>query len=155
MAQGIDRVAIANLLRQGLKYADVAEQTGCSYRSVATVAEEIGMSRKQPSHKDAVPWTLDERHKLSMPAQRLRDLSRLSQGLYVDVHRKIGALRWAQQLVDEGLDIAYEPDHEPSWVSPDGGFYAIEATATPGRTHVGKWLKAATGKPVRRTVRQA
>ncbi|MFI9591007.1 helix-turn-helix domain-containing protein [Nonomuraea sp. NPDC052265] len=154
MPQSIDRIRIAQLLRQGMRYADVAEEAGCSYRSVSSVAEEIGLARKQVSHKEALPWTLEERHKLSMPAQRLRDLSRLAQELPVDAHRKIGALRWAQTLIDEGLDISYEPDAPPSPHCPDGGFFTFPATTTAGRTHVGKWLGKATGKPVRRSARR-
>lgn len=153
MATGVDRIEIARLLRQGMKYADVARECGCSYRTVSSVAEEIGIARKQASHKEALPWTVIKDHKLSMPAQRLRDLSRLAQGLHVDAHRKIGAIRWAQQLVDQGLDVSYNPDAGPSTFCPDGGFYTIPAKGDPADTHVGKWLSKATGMPVRRSTR--
>ncbi|MEQ4716129.1 helix-turn-helix domain-containing protein [Nonomuraea sp. B19D2] len=150
----VDRSQVVAMLRDGEKYGVIAAALGCSYRTVAGIAKEAGLSRTQADHKEALPWTLEERHKLSMPAQRLRDLSRLAQGLPVDVHRKIGALRWAQYLVDEGWDVAYDPDHGPSPICPDGGFYTIEATTTAGKTHIGALLAKATGKPVRRSARR-
>ncbi|WP_344580525.1 helix-turn-helix domain-containing protein [Nonomuraea roseoviolacea] len=148
----IERSRLDVLLAEGKKYGDIAKEVGCSYSTVAHRAGELGLSRRQPDHKEAIPWPLDARHKLAMPAQRLRDLSRLGKGLPVDAYRRVGALRWAQGLVDAGWDVGYDPDAEPSEFCPDGGFYVFDATEPIGETHVGKVLAKATGKPARRRV---
>ncbi|WP_428834782.1 winged helix-turn-helix domain-containing protein [Nonomuraea roseola] len=138
------RARMLDLLRQGVNYADIASELGISYSSVAHHARNAGFGRRQPSHKAALPWTLAPRHKLCMPAQRLRDLSRLSQGLDVDAYKRAGAIRWAQDLVAKGLDVAYEVDAPPSEFSLDGGFYTVAAaSADPRETHIGRVLQAA------------
>lgn len=141
----VSRAELKKLLDQGLKYAEIARELNCSYSSVAHIARDLGYGRGSASHKEALPWTLTDAHKLSPPAQYLRDLSRLAQGLPVGVYRRSTALRWAQAIVDSGRDIAYDPDMPPNPACDDGGFYFVEVAngVNPDSTHVGRWLQAA------------
>jgi hypothetical protein len=146
----LDRSRLDAMLKKGMAYKDIAERMPCSYSAVAHRAKAIGVARKQADHSEALPWTLAPQHKLAMPAQRLRDLSRMGQGLHLDTHKRIGALRWAQNLIDAGLDIGYEPNAEGSDFCPLGGFFTFPTNEPPELTHVGKVLAKASGVRVMR-----
>lgn len=140
----VDELRLKALLREGVKYAEIAERLGVSYSSVAHHARKLGYGRSLADHSAALPWKLAEQHRLSPPAQYLRDLSRVSQGLTVEVYRRSCAIRWAQRLVANNYDIAYKADVPPNDFCADGGFHRIPAGSdNPLETHVGRILHSA------------
>ncbi|WP_433224442.1 hypothetical protein [Microtetraspora malaysiensis] len=140
----IDREAVKRLLDKGMKYGDIASEIGCSYKTVCNVANELGMTKRQPNHKEAVPWTLGAAHKKSVPAQYMRELSRLAQGERVSAHTRATVIRWAQAIVSAGQDIAYDPAVRPNEFCIDGGFYLVHAdNKRPLGTHIGRLLDRA------------
>jgi hypothetical protein len=138
---------LKTLLDQKVKYADIAEELGISYSSVAHLAGKFGRTKKLADHSEALPWKLAERHKVSAPAQYLRDLSRVAQGLNVEIYRRSCAIRWAQRLVGQGMDVAYDPEMGINDLCADGGFYRVEAKSdNPLETHIGRVLHKAMEK---------
>ncbi|WP_433434577.1 GcrA family cell cycle regulator [Nonomuraea sp. CA-141351] len=140
----IDRDRLLELLQAGLSYSEIAEQLGASYSGVAHAVKRMGLSRKQLTHSDAIPWTVKEEHKRTAPLQYMRELSQMAKGKMISAHRQATAIRWAQGLVEQGLDVSYDPDAPPSDFCPQGGFHLIPADE--GTSHVAGLLEAASQK---------
>ncbi len=88
--------------------------------------------------QQALPWKLRREHSQTGPATNLRNLSAAAQGRTVPKDKLNTALRWANRLVDGGLDIAYDPEH---------GFQEVPAE---GSSHIGRVLaevQATIGEP--------
>ncbi len=85
-------------------------------------------------HSAALPWKLNRSHSQSGPATNLRNLSAAAQGKAVPKEKINTALRWASRLVENGLDIDYDPEK---------GFYEKEASAG---SHVERVLRSAEEK---------
>ncbi|MFI6502775.1 hypothetical protein [Nonomuraea typhae] len=128
----IDRDELAQLVGRGLSVAELAQHFGVSESGVLQAKRAAGLSRDMLDHKAALPWKVAREHAQSGPATNLRNLSAAAQGRAPQAERLNTALRWAQRLVDNGLDVAYDPA---------GGF--TEVAAAGGYSHVGTVLEAA------------
>ncbi|GAA3136984.1 hypothetical protein GCM10010466_29740 [Planomonospora alba] len=150
--QRVSREDIRRLIASGKPYGDIATELGCSYSTVAHAARELGFGRALLSHKNAIPWKLRREHQKTMPADYLRELSRMEQGRpATDPYKRATAVSWAQRLLEQGLDVSYDPKAGPSEFCPAGGFHTVDASdAPPLETHIGKLLDAAIrNAPVR------
>ncbi|MGV9777667.1 hypothetical protein [Streptosporangium sp. NPDC003464] len=128
----IDQDELRRLVRQGLSNAELAARFGVSESGILQAKRAAGLSKPMLDHSRAIPWKLDRSHSQSGPATNLRNLSSVAQGRAIPSEKLNTALRWADRLVADGLDVAYEPDR---------GFHEIPAV--PGRSLVETVLAAA------------
>ncbi|WP_101783450.1 hypothetical protein [Nonomuraea indica] len=128
----IDRDELARLVGAGLSVQALAAHFGVSESGVLQAKRAAGLAKPMLDHSRAVPWKVARAHIQSGPATNLRNLSAAAQGRPPAPERLNTALRWAQRLVDAGLDVAYDPVE---------GFG--EVPAAPGGSHVAAVLAAA------------
>ncbi|MFI9551994.1 hypothetical protein [Nonomuraea endophytica] len=105
----IDRDELARLVAQGLSVAELAGHFGVSESGVLQAKRSAGLVKGLLDHKAALPWKVAREHTQSGPATNLRNLSAAAQGRAPQPERLNTALRWAQRLVDNDLDVAYDP----------------------------------------------
>lgn len=127
----IDRAELARLVTDGWSVQRIAEHFGVSESGVLQAKRATGLAKPMLDHSGAIPWKLSREHTQSGPATNLRNLSALAQGRELSPEKVNTALRWAQRLVDGGLDISY---------SPETGFQEIPAAP---ESHVAMVLAAA------------
>ncbi|MEV1172109.1 hypothetical protein [Nonomuraea sp. NPDC049784] len=128
----IDRRELARLVAEGMSVQELAVHFGVSESGVLQAKRAAGLAKPMLDHSRAVPWKLARVHAQSGPATNLRNLSAAAQGKPPAAERLNTALRWAQRLVDEGLDVRYDAAE---------GF--SEVPAPPGGSHVAAVLAAA------------
>ncbi|MEV4469451.1 hypothetical protein AB0K18_03530 [Nonomuraea sp. NPDC049421] len=128
----IDRDELARLVAQGRSVQELAAHFGVSESGVLQAKRAAGLAKPMLDHSAALPWKLARTHSQSGPATNLRNLSAAAQGKPPAAERLNTALRWAQRLVDAGLDVRYDPAE---------GF--SEVPASPGGSHVAAVLEAA------------
>ncbi|WP_219462986.1 hypothetical protein [Nonomuraea rhizosphaerae] len=128
----IDRGELARLVAEGLSVQELAVHFGVSESGVLQAKRAAGLAKAMLDHSGAVPWKLERSHAQSGPATNLRNLSAAAQGKPPAPERLNTALRWAQRLVDAGLDVDY-----------DSRIGFREVAAAPGGSHVAAVLEAA------------
>lgn len=128
----IDRAELARLVAEGMSVQELAAHFGVSESGVLQAKRAAGLAKPMLDHSAAVPWKLARVHAQSGPATNLRNLSAAAQGKPPAAERLNTALRWAQRLVDAGLDVRYDAAE---------GF--SEVPASPGGSHVAGVLEAA------------
>ncbi|GGP08387.1 hypothetical protein LDL08_22460 [Nonomuraea glycinis] len=128
----IDRDELARLVAEGLSVQELAARFGVSESGVLQAKRAAGLAKPMLDHSRAVPWKLARAHAQSGPATNLRNLSAAAQGRPPAAERLNTALRWAQRLVDAGLDVSYDPA---------AGFTEVPADAA--GSHVASVLAAA------------
>ncbi|MEU5878193.1 hypothetical protein [Spirillospora sp. NPDC047279] len=114
-----------------MTYAQIAEATGLTESGVAQAVRRYKLQRKpRLDHKWAVPWSVLRDHsggKGGKVYKYLRDLSVIAQGGDISDDGIATAIRWAQNLVDQDLDIDYDRDQPPNDESIVGGFFTKPA----------------------------
>lgn len=130
----IDQGELRRLVREGLSNAELAARFGVSESGVLQAKRAAGLSKPMLDHSRALPWKLDRSHNQSGPATNLRNLSSVAQGRAIPAEKLNTALRWADRLVANGLDISYESGR---------GFQEVPASA--GRSLVETVLSEARG----------
>lgn len=128
----IDRAELARLVAEGMSVQELAAHFGVSESGVLQAKRAAGLAKPMLDHGAAIPWKLSRAHSQSGPATNLRNLSAAAQGRPPASERLNTALRWAQRLVDAGLDVRYDPAE---------GFSEVPASAE--RSHIAKVLDAA------------
>lgn len=136
-------------IEAGETYESIGLDYGLAAISVFQAARDYGLTKPQLDHKWALPWVLAPEHKASKVAKYLRDLSSIAQGKKIREGNKATAIRWAERLVERGLDIDYSRDTPPNPESPKGGFYTKPASKAPGQWHVKVVLEKAKRGAVR------
>ncbi|WP_067177170.1 hypothetical protein [Microtetraspora niveoalba] len=116
----VDHEELARLAAAGWSNADLAARFGVTESGILQAKRAAGLSKRMTDHSRALPWKLRREHNQSGPATNLRNLSSVAQGRTVPKEKLNTALRWAGRLVDNGLDIAYDPER---------GFHEVPATA--------------------------
>lgn len=106
----IDQEELVRLAAEGWTNARLAEHFGVTESGVLQAKRAAGLSKPMTDHSRALPWKLRREHSQSGPATNLRSLSAAAQGRRIPKDRLNTALRWANRLVDNGLDIAYDPE---------------------------------------------
>lgn len=122
-----------------LPLTEVAEKTGLTVSGVNQSVRRLRKTGQLPpaerlDHSEAVPWPLAKEHSRSRVARYLRELSSVAQDKKIWVDNQNTALRWAQQLVDNGFDVDYDREEPPNEFSTQGGFFLKEAD--PDRWHL-------------------
>ncbi|NAS21029.1 hypothetical protein GT755_04930 [Herbidospora sp. NEAU-GS84] len=125
----VDHEELARLSARGWSNADLAAHFGVTESGILQAKRSAGLSKPMTDHSAALPWKLARSHSQSGPATNLRNLSAAAQGRPVPKEKINTALRWARRLVDNGLDIAYDPEQ---------GFHEIEASDV---SHIAQILK--------------
>ncbi|GAA3806059.1 hypothetical protein GCM10022226_27700 [Sphaerisporangium flaviroseum] len=120
----IDREELRRLVGEGRSNADLAAYFGVTESGILQAKRNAGLAKPMLDHGKAIPWKLNRVHNQTGPATNLRNLSAIAQGGDVPQPKINTALRWAQRLVDGGLDIAYGPEE---------GFYETPVT---GPSHI-------------------
>lgn len=128
----IDRKELARLVAEGMSVQELAVHFGVSESGVLQAKRAAGLAKQMLDHSAALPWKLARVHSQSGPATNLRNLSAAAQGKPPAAERLNTALRWAQRLVDQGLDVRY-----------DAGEGFSEVSAAPEGSHVASVLDAA------------
>ncbi|MED7925269.1 hypothetical protein SMD20_13540 [Nonomuraea sp. LP-02] len=128
----IDREELARLVAQGMSVQELAGHFGVSESGVLQAKRAAGLAKPMMDHSRALPWKLARAHAQSGPATNLRNLSAAAQGRPPAAERLNTALRWAQRLVDAGLDVRYDAAE---------GFSEVPAAA--GGSHVAVVLEEA------------
>ncbi|GAA4921458.1 hypothetical protein GCM10023334_025110 [Nonomuraea thailandensis] len=128
----IDREELTRRVAEGMSVQELAAHFGVSESGVLQAKRAAGLARPMLDHSAALPWKLARAHAQSGPATNLRNLSAAAQGKPPAAERLNTALRWAQRLVDAGLDVRY-----------DAATGFTEAPAAPQGSHVASVLSAA------------
>ncbi|GAA4039497.1 hypothetical protein [Nonomuraea soli] len=105
----VDRGELARLVAEGRTVRELAEHFGVSESGVLQAKRAAGLSKPMMDHSAALPWKLARQHAQSGPATNLRNLSAIAQGGPVTREKENTAVRWARRLVDQGLDVDYDP----------------------------------------------
>ncbi|MEV0585316.1 helix-turn-helix domain-containing protein [Nonomuraea sp. NPDC050310] len=105
----IDRAELVRLVAEGRTVRELAEHFGVSESGVLQAKRAAGVAKPQLDHSGAIPWKVAREHSQSGPATNLRNLSAIAQGSPPPQVKVNTALRWAQRLVDAGLDVRYDP----------------------------------------------
>ncbi|KAA9380068.1 hypothetical protein F5972_10705 [Microbispora cellulosiformans] len=116
----IDQEELARLAAEGWTNARLADHFGVTESGILQAKRAAGLSKRMTDHRRALPWTLRREHSQSGPATNLRNLSAVAQGRRIPADKLNTAVRWATRLVDNGLDIAYDPER---------GFHEVPAGA--------------------------
>jgi hypothetical protein len=127
----IDQEELGRLAAEGWSNARLAAHFGVTESGILQAKRAAGLSKPMTDHSRALPWKLQREHAQSGPATNLRNLSAVAQGRTVPKEKVNTAVRWASRLVDNGLDIAYEPER---------GFYELPVR---GESHVAQVLSEA------------
>ncbi|WP_062355326.1 hypothetical protein [Herbidospora yilanensis] len=130
----VDHEELARLSARGWSNADLAAHFGVTESGILQAKRSAGLSKPMTDHSAAIPWKLARPHSQSGPATNLRNLSAAAQGKPVPKEKINTALRWATRLVENGLDIAYDPER---------GFHEVEASAA---SHIAQVLRSAREK---------
>ncbi|GAB1817658.1 hypothetical protein [Herbidospora sp. RD11066] len=130
----VDQAELARLAAKGWSTADLAAHFGVTESGILQAKRSAGLSKPMTDHSAALPWKLARSHSQSGPATNLRNLSAAAQGKHVQKEKINTALRWATRLVENGLDIAYDPQK---------GFYEVEVQEP---SHIEKVLEAAKSR---------
>ncbi|MEV4168126.1 hypothetical protein [Nonomuraea sp. NPDC049709] len=123
---------MARLVAEGMSVQELAAHFGVSESGVLQAKRAAGLAKPMLDHSAALPWKIARAHSQSGPATNLRNLSAAAQGKPPAAERLNTALRWAQRLVDSGLDVRYDATE---------GF--SEVPAPPAGSHVASVLAAA------------
>ncbi|GLW06739.1 hypothetical protein Misp01_18690 [Microtetraspora sp. NBRC 13810] len=129
----IERAELERLVAGGWTVREIAQHFGVSESGVLQAKRAAGLAKPMLDHSAALPWKLGREHVQSGPATNLRNLSAVAQGRALPAEKVNTALRWAQRLVDAGLDVGYDPA---------SGFTEIPVGAE-GVSHVRTVLSAA------------
>ncbi|MCC5576307.1 MULTISPECIES: hypothetical protein [Microtetraspora] len=116
----VDHEELARLAAEGWSNADLAAHFGVTESGILQAKRAAGLSKRMTDHSRAIPWKLNREHNQSGPATNLRNLSAVAQGRTIPKEKLNTALRWANRLVENGLDIAYDPGR---------GFHEVPAAA--------------------------
>lgn len=127
----IDQDELVRLAAEGWTNARLAEHFGVTESGILQAKRAAGLSKRMTDHSRALPWKLRREHGQSGPATNLRNLSAVAQGRPIPKDKLNTAVRWASRLVDNGLDIAYDPDQ---------GFHEVPAGAD---SHIARVLAEA------------
>lgn len=117
------------LKQLGKTHKEIAEISGLTVSGVQQLLQSAGYTKPYASHKEALPWPMKTEHSKSKVAERLRWLSKLSQGIPLHKVPKRNewwtneAIRFGNDIIDRGLDIDYGRDVPPNEFSNVGGFY--------------------------------
>jgi len=107
----IDKDELRRLTAEGWSNARIAEYFGVTESGVLQAKRAAGLSKPMTDHSRALPWKLKREHSQSGPATNLRNLSAVAQGRTIPKEKLNTALRWADRLVSNDLDITYDPEH--------------------------------------------
>jgi hypothetical protein len=128
----VDHEELGRLAAQGWSNAELAAHFGVTESGVLQAKRAAGLSKPMTDHSGALPWKLNRAHSQSGPATNLRNLSAVAQGRTIPKDKLNTALRWADRLVANGLDVTYDPAE---------GFLEVPAEA--GRSHIARILAEA------------
>jgi hypothetical protein len=106
----IDQGELRRLTAEGWSNARLAAHFGVTDSGILQAKRAAGLSKPMTDHSRALPWKLSREHSQSGPATNLRNLSTVAQGRMIPKEKLNTALRWASRLVDNGLDITYDPE---------------------------------------------
>lgn len=136
----IDHEELARLTAEGWSNARLAAHFGVTESGVLQAKRAAGLTKPMTDHSRALPWKLRREHNQTGPATNLRNLSAVAQGRMIPKEKLNTALRWANRLVDNDLDITYDPEH---------GFREVPAKDP---SHIGRVLaevQTVLGEPTR------
>lgn len=125
----IDHEELARLVAEGWSNARLAERFGVTQSGILQAKRAAGLSKPMTDHSRALPWKLRREHSQSGPATNLRNLSAVAQGRTIPKEKLNTALRWADRLVDNGLDITYDPEHGFREVPVEGSSHIAQVLA--------------------------
>lgn len=115
----IDQEELARLVGRAWSNGELAAHFGVTESGILQAKRAAGLSKPMTNHSRALPWKLNRAHSQTGPATNLRNLSSVAQGRTISEEKLNTALRWAERLVESGLDIAYDPE---------GGFREVPTT---------------------------
>lgn len=119
-----DNETLKNLRRQGWSYADIAEEYGVTKGAVYLHLQEAGATRKRPSYKHLIPWTVRSEHQYAHPPMMLRLLGRREAGLQIPPVKERMLDKWLRETKEAGVVVMYHPETPPNPASPTvGGWY--------------------------------
>lgn len=145
----VEREELAQMIGEGMSYAEIAQATGLQVTGVKQAAQRYKLARKKLSHRHAIPWRVTVEHNDSVVRKYLSLLSATGQGGTVSTTELKSALRWADNLINQNLDVDYDPDKPPSDFSIQGGFYTKPADKSDW--HIYKITQQAKNRLLRRT----
>ncbi len=134
----IDRGELARLVAQGMSVQELAGHFGVSESGVLQAKRAAGLAKPMMDHSRALPWKLARAHAQSGPATNLRNLSAAAQGRPPAAERLNTALRWAQRLVDAGLDVRYDAAEGFSEVPAEAGGSHVAVVLEEARRALGE-----------------
>ncbi|GAA1276618.1 hypothetical protein Psi02_00400 [Planotetraspora silvatica] len=106
----IDQDELRSLIAEGWSNSQLAAHFGVTDSGILQAKRAAGLSKPMTDHSRALPWKLTREHSQSGPATNLRNLSAVAQGRTIPKEKLNTALRWASRLVDNDLDVTYDPE---------------------------------------------
>lgn len=118
-----DNEVLTKLRHQGWTYEDISREYGVSTSAVYLRLRQANATKRRPSHRDVIPWTVKREHTYSFPAQMLRLLGRREKGLPMPPVKARMLNKWLREIEAAGVVVCYSPDYPPNAASQAGGFY--------------------------------
>lgn len=119
-----DNSVLVGLRRDGMKYAEIAKAYGVSEAAVYLRLRQANATKRQPSYKHLLPWSVKRSHTFAYPAQMLRLLGRREKGDVLAQPQERMLDRWLREIEEAQVVVCYNQDMPPNPASSKvGGFY--------------------------------
>jgi transposase len=141
------------LHKEELSHDEIAERVGLSVSRIRQLIWQWNLQKKKyGSRKDSVPWKVAKEHSSGGVVRYLYTLDKVAKQEDYSEHDAATAFTWAQEIVDQKMDIDYDKEVPPNAISAKGGFFMKPAdTENPENWHLKKVLdRARTGRLRRR-----
>ncbi|MCT9930440.1 hypothetical protein N5079_09450 [Planotetraspora sp. A-T 1434] len=125
----VDQEELGRLTAEGWSNAQLAAHFGVTESGILQAKRAAGLSKQMTDHSRALPWKLRREHGQTGPATNLRNLSAVAQGRTITKEKLNTAIRWAGRLVDNSLDITYDPDQGFREVPAEGASHVARVLA--------------------------
>ncbi|MEU7863433.1 helix-turn-helix domain-containing protein [Nonomuraea sp. NPDC049141] len=116
---------VQRLRREGLGAPEIAKALGKSRATVFRALQRLDEVREYVRHDDVFPWPVHQMHGGTLPTKYIRTLSRAAKTGGGDMDYLMAAFRWANGMIERGVDIGYDPDYPGTDVTPEGGYYEM------------------------------
>lgn len=119
-----DNETLKRLRQQGWTYEDIANEYGVTKGAVYLQLQSAKATKKRPSYKHLIPWTVASEHAYAHPAMMLRLLGRRQNGDSIPDVKGRMLDKWLRELEAANVVVCYHRDMMPNPASPKtGGWY--------------------------------
>lgn len=130
-----DNETLKKLREQGWTYQEIADQYGVTKGAVYLHLQQAKATKKRPSYKHLIPWTVKTQHAYAHPAMMLRLYGRREAGQPIPEVKARMLDKWLREIQSANVVVMYHPETPPNPASPNvGGWYYAERKPEDGES---------------------